>query len=99
MKKLLKITIVVGLLFGIVNAEKYPYHENNTIEWYYNAENQDLSKFSKEETIKAIKSAMMTWQNTCGIEFIYKDETNNDIENLALLIKYSQSIISLHHQQ
>lgn len=58
-----------------------PLHTDNTVEWYYNALNQDLSIFSEEETIDVIKKSMRSWSDISGLQFIYKGTTTNNINN------------------
>ncbi|MCK5830410.1 MAG: matrixin family metalloprotease [Methylococcales bacterium] len=56
-------------------------HINNTLEWYYNSLNQNLSSFSEKDTIETIKISMRTWSDISGIKFVYKGITKNNINN------------------
>ena len=58
-----------------------PTHNNNTVEWFYNALNQHLSSFSEQEVINTIKQSMQSWSNIADIKFVYKGKTTNNINN------------------
>lgn len=61
------------------NNNVKPTFSNNTVEWYYNNRNQHLSHFNESETINAFKSAMRSWSNISGVNFVYKGITSNNI--------------------
>ena len=58
-----------------------PLHTNNTVEWFYNALNQNLSTFSEADTINVIKKSMQSWSDISGVKFVYKGITNNNIND------------------
>jgi hypothetical protein len=63
------------------NSGNTPIHSNNTVEWFYNSLNQNLSSFSEEDTIRVIKESMRSWSNISGVKFVYKGKTSNNINN------------------
>lgn len=68
-----------SIVYNAPNAT--PTHANNTIEWFYNPLNQNLSSFSEADTIKVIKKSMQSWSDFSGIKFVYKGTTNNAIDD------------------
>lgn len=53
---------------------------NNTVEWWYNANNQP---FTTEQAVEAISNATLAWQNISGIKFVYKGITGQNLSNTA----------------
>ncbi len=58
-----------------------PLHTNNTVEWFYNSLNQNLSTFSEADTINTIKKSMQSWSDISGVRFVYKGKTSNNIND------------------
>lgn len=70
------------LRFKTFNAPNTPpTHTNNTVEWFYNSLNQNLSPFSEVDTINVIKKSMQSWSDISGINFAYKGTTDNNIND------------------
>ncbi len=60
-----------------------PTYTDNTVEWFYNSTNQNLSAFSEEDTIEVIKRSMRSWSDISGVKFVYKGLTSNNINNTS----------------